>query len=61
MDCPKCGRKMTGVCCWDDAQQTDHAHNVHQCEGCGTVAHERVWNDSGVTFIYPDGKVEVKA
>jgi len=51
---------MTLKGCWDDAQQTDHAYNVHQCETCGVVVHERVWNDAGLTIISPDGTVETK-
>jgi hypothetical protein len=61
MICPKCDDEMKLVGCWDDDQVSDHAHNVYQCECCGVVAHERVAVDKGVTFIYPDGKVEVKS
>lgn len=60
MKCPRCDAEMTLKGCWDDAQQTDHAYNVHQCETCGVVVHERVWNDAGLTIISPDGTVETK-
>jgi hypothetical protein len=52
---------MHGVCCWDDDQISDHAHNVYQCEECGALVQERVAKDSGITAIYPDGTVEAVA
>lgn len=40
-----------------DNPDTGFAQNVYECESCDTIAIKRVWNNQGVTYIEPSGKV----
>ncbi len=45
-----CSQDTKFVCCWDNPEK-GYAYNLYQCELCGTLHKENVWNDKGITAI----------
>ena len=49
---------MIGVfdtCTSVDKEGKARAHSIFLCDECGIVAIERVWEDAGITWVFPDG------
>lgn len=48
-----CGENMEGVSCYDTGGSTvsNVAYNVYQCNHCGTIKIEHVWNKPRVISI----------
>ena len=53
MICRKCAGKMKGVCVWDNPDE-GHAYNLYQCQTCGAICKEDVWDDKGETWVLID-------
>lgn len=47
----KCGKAMTFIYSWDDAQETDHCFNVYVCDECGRILKNQIWADKKEHWI----------
>lgn len=64
MKCKNCGTEMDFVhrndtCSSYAPDGNSYCHNLYDCSRCLTLARDSVWDYPGVTWIYPDGRIEV--
>jgi hypothetical protein len=52
-----CNRPTTSIGGFDDAQLTDHAYNLSQCDFCGVIYKDDLWEDKGLRAWLKNGNV----
>lgn len=57
MQCRECNHKMTGVGVHDDPN-SGFAYNLYQCDYCGCICKDNVWNNPGELWINAHNEIK---
>lgn len=57
MNCPECEREMSFPACYDEGCDGKYAYNLYQCEYCGVLVKQDVWDNKGCLIITAENKI----